>query len=71
MFGENISSPRQEGAFASLVTYPAALINNPRKGSDDDHVWAVNKKAVPPVETPSKSPSQLEPATESETHAKP
>lgn len=42
---------QQEGAFASLVTYPAALINNPRAGSDDDLVWEVNKKVVPPVDT--------------------
>ncbi len=43
---------QQEGAFASLITYPPALINNPRSGSDDDLVWAVNEKAVPPVDTP-------------------
>lgn len=41
-----------EGAFASLVTYPAALINNPRKGSDSDLTWAVNTKTVPAVDTP-------------------
>jgi hypothetical protein len=41
-----------EGAHAALVTYPAALINNPRKGNDNDQVWMVNTKAVPPVKTP-------------------
>jgi hypothetical protein len=41
-----------EGAHAALVTYPAALINNPRKGNDDDQIWIVNKKAVPAVNTP-------------------
>lgn len=41
-----------EGAFAALVTYPSALINNPRQGSDNDAIWTVNEKAVPPVKTP-------------------
>lgn len=54
-----------EGAFAALVTYPAALINNPRKGSDDDLVWEVNKKAVPPVDTPVEIVIKLEPAPDS------
>ena len=53
-----------EGAFAALVTYPAALINNPRKGSDDDLVWEVNAKAVPPVETPVEITIKLEPTPE-------
>jgi len=43
---------QQEGTFASVITNPAALINNPRTGNDNDKVWAVNEKAVPPVETP-------------------
>jgi hypothetical protein len=41
-----------EGAYAALVTYPAALINNPRKGNDNDQIWIVNTKVVPPVNTP-------------------
>jgi hypothetical protein len=41
-----------EGAYAALVTYPAALINNPRKGNDNDQIWIVNTKAVPAVNTP-------------------
>ena len=40
-----------EGAFASMVSYPAALINNPRNGANDDHLWFVNKAAVPPEGT--------------------
>jgi hypothetical protein len=51
-----------EGAFAALVTYPGALINNPRKGSDNDLVWEVNKKAVPPVDTPVEIIITLDPA---------
>jgi hypothetical protein len=43
---------QQQGVFICVVTNPASLINNPRKGNDDDRVWAVNEKAVPPVDTP-------------------
>lgn len=52
MFGaEGGFLAQQEGMFASVVTNPAALINNPRPGNDSDKLWAVNEKAVPPVET--------------------
>jgi len=43
---------QQQGSFISVVTNPAALINNPRKGNNDDTAWVVNEKAVPPVDTP-------------------
>ena len=52
MFNEGRFLAQLEGAFAALVTYPAALINNPRPGNDDDSIWIVNEKAVPPVKTP-------------------
>ena len=42
---------QQQGVFAALITNPAALINNPRKGNDNDEVWEVNERAVPPVDT--------------------
>ncbi|HET6410127.1 MAG TPA: YdjY domain-containing protein [Chthoniobacteraceae bacterium] len=42
---------QQQGCFISVVTNPAALINNPRKGSDNDRIWAVNEKQSPPVGT--------------------
>jgi hypothetical protein len=52
MFGaDNKFLAEMEDIFASLVTNPAALMNNPRKGSDDDRVWEVNDKAVPPAGT--------------------
>lgn len=41
-----------EGCFVALVTYPGALINNPRKGKEDDSGWIPNIDTVPPVETP-------------------
>lgn len=52
MFGaEGGFLAQQSGTFASVVTNPAALINNPRPGNNDDKVWAVNDQAVPPVDT--------------------
>ena len=51
-FSENRFAAQTEGAHASLVTYPGALINNPRSGSNDDHMWFVNKETVPPKDTP-------------------
>lgn len=41
-----------EGSLAALVVNPGALLNNPRKGNDDDRAWAVNAKTVPPLDTP-------------------
>lgn len=52
MFKEGKFLAQVEGTFAALVTYPAALINNPREHNDDDSAWEVNAKAVPPVDTP-------------------
>ncbi|HEY3899814.1 MAG TPA: YdjY domain-containing protein [Chthoniobacter sp.] len=52
MFNAGHFLAQLEGAFAALVTYPAALINNPRKGNDNDQIWIVNTKAVPAVNTP-------------------
>jgi hypothetical protein len=65
MFREGHFLAQVEGAFAALVTYPAALINNPRKGSDNDLVWEVNTKAVPPVDTPVEIIIKLEPTSDS------
>jgi hypothetical protein len=53
MFGASGSFlAQQDGDLISIVTNPAALINNPRKGNDNDAVWEVNEKAVPVVGTP-------------------
>lgn len=41
-----------QGVYASVNTFPSALINNPRLGANNDSVWFVNKAAVPPVGTP-------------------
>lgn len=53
MFGqEGGFLAQQQGMFASVVTNPGALINNPRMGNNNDKLWAVNEKAVPSVDTP-------------------
>lgn len=53
MFGqEGGFLAQQEGTFASVVTNPVALINNPRPGNNNDKLWAVNEKVVPAVDTP-------------------
>ncbi len=41
-----------EGNLVALVTSPTALINNPRKGNDNDQMWNVNEEATPGESTP-------------------
>jgi hypothetical protein len=52
MFAEDKFLAQLEGVIGALVTNPSALINNPRSGNDNDQIWMVNAKAVPPQETP-------------------
>ena len=61
MFSEGKFMAQIEGAFAAVVTNPSALINNPRRGNDDDQIWIVNEKTVPPSETPLDITIHLEP----------
>jgi hypothetical protein len=61
MFSSGKFLAQLEGCLAAVVTNPAALINNPRPGHDDDQVWVVNEKAVPPAETPVEIKIRLEP----------
>lgn len=53
---------QMDGTFAAMVTFPGALINNPRTGANDDHVWFVKTDAVPPAGTPVEFSIKLEPA---------
>jgi hypothetical protein len=41
-----------EGNLVAMVTSPTALINNPRKGNDNDQMWNVNEDATPGESTP-------------------
>jgi hypothetical protein len=62
MFADGKFLAQIEGCFAALVTNPSALINNPRKGNDNDQIWEPNKKLVPPRDTPIEVAIHLEPA---------
>ena len=59
-----------EGNLVALVTSPTALINNPRKGNDNDQMWNVNEDATPGADTPVEIifklalPSATKPGTE-------
>lgn len=67
MFSNGHFLAQTEGSVGGLVTNPAALINNPRKGNDDDQIWEVNEKAVPPVNAPVQIIIQLLPAAAAPT----
>jgi hypothetical protein len=54
---------QQQSLFICVVTNPAALINNPRRGNDNDRIWAVNPEATPPVDTPVELTFKLEEGT--------
>ena len=43
---------QMEGNLVALVTSPSALINNPRKGNDNDHQWNANGDTTPGIGTP-------------------
>jgi hypothetical protein len=65
-FYENRFVAQMDGTFAALVTFPNALINNPRTGSNDDHVWFVKQDAIPPVGTAVEFTITLQPSQKSD-----
>ncbi len=50
-----------EGNLMALVTSPTALINNPRQGNDNDHLWNANGDTTPGIGTPVEVVIQLVP----------
>ena len=42
----------QELSIVAVITDPTALVNNPREGYDNDQIWQIQEKAVPPIDTP-------------------
>lgn len=54
---------QQQGVFISVVNNPSALINNPREGNNDDQIWSVNEKSVPPRDTLLQITITLQPGT--------
>ena len=53
-----------EGNLVALVTSPTALINNPRKGNDNDQMWNANGETTPGVGTPIEVIFKLVPTAE-------
>jgi hypothetical protein len=43
---------QMDGSVASVIADPAALINNPRPGRENDEIWLANSNNLPPVNTP-------------------
>lgn len=41
-----------DGSIISLITDPDALINNPRRGREDDDNWLVRSDGLPPLHAP-------------------
>lgn len=54
---------QQQGVFISVINNPSALINNPREGNNNDQIWSVNEKSVPPLDTPLQITITLQPGT--------
>jgi len=67
MFADDKFLAQAEGLIAALVINPSALINNPRRGNDNDQIWMVNAKAVPPRDTPIEIVIKLEAQPERKT----
>jgi hypothetical protein len=42
----------QDFSLIAVITDPTALVNNPREGYDNDQIWQVQEKAIPPLNTP-------------------
>ncbi|MCE0496713.1 MAG: YdjY domain-containing protein [Methylacidiphilales bacterium] len=52
MIQDGVFLADQESSIVAVVTDPTALVNNPREGYDNDEIWQVQEKAVPPLDTP-------------------
>ena len=51
-----------DGSIVALVTDPAALVNNPRPGHDDDSIWTARTGRIPDAGTPVRIVFQLRPS---------
>jgi hypothetical protein len=43
---------QREGSIVAMIDDIDAIVNNPRPGSDNDQIWQINSKVVPPTNTP-------------------
>ena len=60
-----------DGNLVALVTTPTALINNPRKNSNNDQMWNAYEKATPRVNTPVRIIFKLLPVADPKLKTKP
>jgi hypothetical protein len=51
---------QRDGSIVSAIADPDALVNNPRRGRDNDDAWLVNTTNTPPVNTPVQITFQLQ-----------
>ncbi len=51
---------QREASIVALVDDIDAMANNPRRGSDNDQIWEINSKVLPPTNTPVEVTFKLE-----------
>src|SRR2546426_35573 len=51
---------QQDGSIASVMVDPDALINNPRAGRENDKIWSIIRKGLPPLDSPVQVTIQLQ-----------
>jgi hypothetical protein len=49
---DGIFIAQEQGSIISVMEDAFAMINNPRSGREDDKIWIVRSKKVPPLDTP-------------------
>ena len=64
MVMDGVFAAQRDGSIISLISDAAALINNPRPGSDNDEIWTTQTNNLPNVNTPVKITIKLKPAGE-------
>lgn len=52
LFQEGTFVAQRDRSVASIISDPGALINNPRRGNDNDRIWSPRTAKLPPVNTP-------------------
>jgi hypothetical protein len=62
-FLENKFMAQSQGVHGAMVSFPAALINNGRRGWDDQEAWLVNTATAPAAKTPITLTIRLEPGS--------
>jgi hypothetical protein len=48
---EGVFVAQREGSVVAMIDDIDAMMNNPRKGSDNDQIWQIDSNAVPPTNT--------------------